>query len=537
MRGLPFVMDLKRLRDRVWLTASVHYHALRHRPRSYRKALWAWVRRKRLRARSRFAPLLGAAPNAYKLWLLREQLPDRADKAEDNIVALVDLRAIGDPRKTMEALAREGIPAHGFHGLPGEGEALAAQLSNADPNASLWLMPLAAGDLVAVGAGAAYRSAISTRAATLIYADDDLIVADKRDNPYFKPEWNPELFRFQDYVSGACIVRVRGGDVASLMERPDWQTVLLREAAAAQEPVHVPKILHHRQIRPQPGYPTQIKVCRDALPPVSVVIPTRNRVDLLRVCLGGLAATDYPAVETIIVDNGSDDPETLALLDGLDGASNTVLRMPGPFNYSRLNNEAVNVARGTLLCLLNNDVEMISRDWLATLASQAIRGDVGAAGARLLYPDGRIQHAGVVIGVGGGAAHAHRFLQPEETGYFDRHRLPQFVSAVTAACLVVQRDRFLAVGGLDEVRFPVAFNDVDLCMRLNARGWRSLYEPRATLIHHESVSRGFDRDPVGAARLAGELEALKRRWGTDRVTDPYHHVELSPFSEQFVIRL
>jgi len=142
-----------------------------------------------------------------------------------------------------------------------------------------------------------------------------------------------------------------------------------------------------------------------------------------------------------------------------------------------------------------------------------------------------------VIGVGNAAGHAHRFLYPDEQAYFRRHALPQFTSAVTAACLLVQRDRFMAVGGLDERHFPVAFNDVDLCLRLNQRGWQSLYEPRATLIHHESVSRGLDQDPVGAARFADELAALKRIWKTDEIIDPFHHPDLSRASERFAIAL
>jgi GT2 family glycosyltransferase len=139
--------------------------------------------------------------------------------------------------------------------------------------------------------------------------------------------------------------------------------------------------------------------------------------------------------------------------------------------------------------------------------------------------------------MGNAAGHGHRLLRPDEEGYFYRHSLPQFVSAVTAACLVVERERYLAAGGLDEHNFAVAFNDVDLCMRLNQKGWQSLYEPRATLIHHESVSRGLDRDPVGAMRLAGELSALQRLWRTDKLIDPFHHPELSRASERFVIRL
>jgi len=207
----------------------------------------------------------------------------------------------------------------------------------------------------------------------------------------------------------------------------------------------------------------------------------------------------------------------------------------GAFNFSRLNNVAVRRATGDLLCFLNNDVEMPDPDWLAILVRQAVRPAIGAVGARLLYPDGTIQHAGVFTGIGGGAGHAHRFLGKDEGGYFERARLPQRVSAVTGACLVVARKKFLEVGGFDEEDFPVAFNDVDLCLKLNERGWQSFYEPRATLIHHESKSRGSDSLKANRARFAEELAALKRKWHTDERPDPFHHPHLSPFCEQFLI--
>jgi GT2 family glycosyltransferase len=209
--------------------------------------------------------------------------------------------------------------------------------------------------------------------------------------------------------------------------------------------------------------------------------------------------------------------------------------MSGAFNYSKLNNAAVRAAAGDFLCFLNNDVEMVDGDWLSLLVRQAVRSDMGAVGARLLYPDHTIQHAGVFTGIGGGAGHGHRFQREEESGYFERARLPQQVSAVTAACLVVAREKFLAVGGYDEADFPVAFNDVDLCLKLNARGWQSFYEPRAMLIHHESKSRGSDSARSNRVRFAGELAALKSKWRTDERVDPYHHPHLSRFSEQFLI--
>jgi GT2 family glycosyltransferase len=319
--------------------------------------------------------------------------------------------------------------------------------------------------------------------------------------------------------------------------RADWAYGLVAGAAGEGTPLHVRRMLHHRRVRPQPCVPAAAQAAGRELPPVSVIVPTRNRADLLETCLAGIAATAYPDLEVIVVDNDSDDPRTLGLLDGLDPARHRVLRHAGPFNFSAINNRAAGEARGQVLCLLNNDIEVIGPDWLATMVGQALRPEVGAVGARLLYPDGRIQHAGVVLGIAGAAAHAHRLLRPGEEGYFRRHDLPQFVSAVTAACLVVRRDRFLAVGGFDEHDFPVSFNDVDLCMRLDRQGWQTLYEPRATLIHHESISRGLDRDPAGAARLAGEVAALRRRWQTDRLADPFHHPELSPYSEHFVVRV
>jgi len=272
-------------------------------------------------------------------------------------------------------------------------------------------------------------------------------------------------------------------------------------------------------------------------PAITVIVPTRNKVDLLRTCMEGLARTAYPSMDVIVVDNGTDDPEALAYLKSLEFEGVTLLRIEGAFNFSALNNAAARVARGDLLCFLNNDVEILDSDWLAILVSQAVRSDIGAVGARLLYPDGTIQHAGVFTGIGGGAAHAHRFQREADPGYFERARLPQQVSAVTAACLVVTREKFLAVGGFNERDFPVAFNDVDLCLKLNARGWQSFYEPRATLIHHESKSRGNDRARPNRSRFAAELAALKDKWHTDCEQDPYHHPYLSRFCEQFVIAL
>ena len=249
-----------------------------------------------------------------------------------------------------------------------------------------------------------------------------------------------------------------------------------------------------------------------ALPLVSVIIPTRDRAELLRVSAGGvLGATDYPNIELLIVDNGSREAASTRLLAELAADPRVhILRDDSPFNFSRLNNATAEAARGPYLCLLNNDTEVIEPGWLTALMRQAVRPGVGAVGAKLLYPDGSIQHAGVVLGPAG-AEHAHRFLPDAEAGDFAAAHVARAVSAVTAACLLVEKAKYMAVGGLDEA-LAVAFNDVDLCLKLGAAGWRNIYEPAARLIHHESKSR--DTTAPDAAARAQEAALIRRRWGS-----------------------
>ncbi|TXC69879.1 glycosyltransferase [Sphingomonas ginsenosidivorax] len=532
-----------------WLAAYVHVDAFRLDPCAYLTAAKWWIKRKRVRARGQFAPLLGQSPKAYRLWALRQDRAGRTTLLQvDRPPILALVAAVGDDRElaiTLRSLTAQGISAHVIDSgyTPGVRSGLINTLDEIDWASGPWLMPVVAGDRLASGAAGAYRAAIADQGLAeaptrIVYADDDLSNRrNQRSAPHFKPDWNSELFRHFDYLTGACIVRARRQDIQELSGTQDWAQQLVIRAAGKGVPFHVREVLHHRRARIAPSVAAAPIVLRGDLPPVTVIIPIRNRVDLLRTCLDGVAATKYPDIEVIVVDNDSDDPQTLSYLAALDPARHRVVRHPGPFNYSAMNNRAVAGAHGQLICLLNNDVEVLEPDWLAMMAVQAMRKDVGAVGARLLYPDGRIQHAGVVIGVGNAAGHAHRFVHPDEEGYFRRHALAQFTTAVTGACLLVQRERFEAVGGLDEHNFAVAFNDVDLCLRLNQRGWQSLYEPRATLIHHESVSRGFDRDVAGAARFAGELAALQRIWKTDEIIDPWHHPHLSRAAERFTVMI
>lgn len=528
--------------QQAWLAARVQFDGFSSSPRTYVTALWWRLLRKRVRSRSMIEPLIGRSPHAFALWLARHDGARHARRPSDltgsvRIMIGLDVNAGEDGlAETLRSLDQAGtLLGKTRLGAPG-------LRPTAPPQLPFWLCALRPGDRLAPDFLAAYATAALNTDKPIIYADDDLQDGKgRRYDPHFKPDWNPELYRWHDFLSYSCLLRI--DDLAELnevAERADWVDTLIARRLAADPAgaVHLPQLLHHRRARalphlPRPGESEPLA----ELPSVTVIVPTRNRVELLRNCIAGLRGTHYARLDLIVIDNDSDDPATLAYLREIEGPDCRILPYHGAFNYSAMNNAAAATATGDLLCFLNNDIEMLDGDWLTHMVQQAVRPHVGAVGARLLYPDGSIQHAGVVIGVGGGAAHAHRYLRPEDNGYFSRHNLPQFVSAVTAACLVVRRDHFQAVEGFDEVRFPVAFNDVDLCLKLNAQGWQSFYEPRATLVHHESKSRGKDSHRSNRDRFAGELSALKARWHTNLLTDPYHHPWLSRFSEQFVLRL
>jgi GT2 family glycosyltransferase len=267
----------------------------------------------------------------------------------------------------------------------------------------------------------------------------------------------------------------------------------------------------------------------------SIIIPTRNRVDLLRRCL----ETIQPAVaralaEIIIVDNDSSDAEMLAFLSSIEGRTATIVRVPGTFNFSKLNNVAMRAAKGDYLCLLNNDIEALDDLWLDEMLGRLAEPDVGAVGATLLWPSGVIQHAGVVLGPNLGVAHAFSDRMQDDAGYADMLTVAHECSAVTAACLLTRKTDYAAVGGMDEIYFPVNFNDVDYCLKLRAFGKRIVLTPHARLLHLESASRGTDERFGGAARLQRELRTLRARWLEALVNDPYYSPLLSldsiPFS-------
>lgn len=311
---------------------------------------------------------------------------------------------------------------------------------------------------------------------------------------------------------------------------PELDASVASQVLASATAAHLDKrgIAAAVTVRPADASPS-VRVSRHAEPQrVSVIIPTRNHAALLRRCLETIApAVERLDAEVIVADNDSSDGETLEYLASIDGAEATVIRAPGPFNFSRINNLAARAAKGDLLCLLNNDVEALDDTWLAEMVSRIAEPDVGAVGATLLWPSGIIQHAGVVLGPGLGASHAFTDRMNDDPGYAGMLSVARECSAVTAACLLTRKADYLAVGGMDEMAFPVNFNDVDYCLRLRARGSRIVVTPDARLLHLESASRGTDQRSDKAARMQRELRMLRARWLETIVNDPYYSPLLS----------
>ncbi len=356
--------------------------------------------------------------------------------------------------------------------------------------------------------------------------------------PIIKPDWDPILDRSIDLLAGSLMVSRAIYD--EVVATKLGTTIALEVSDAARSslkgPGHLSAMLSFAgatTVRPIPSLNGPLKDC----PMVSIIILTRDRSDLLIPLFAMLDHLDYQGqVERIVVDNGSTESELISFLEAHEAQGGLRwLRCPGPFNFAALNNAAVAEARGEMLCLLNNDIEPQDRSWLSHMVRRAIDPTVGAVGAMLLYPNGTIQHAGVAIGVGNAAGHVQRFADPCETRFANWHAMSRRVAAVTAACLVIRKAAFEKVGGFDSQQFPVAFNDVDLCLRLQAEGLHNIYEAKSRLIHHESLSRGRDNSPENSARFAAELAALRLTWHTDTREDNFWSPLFLRTSEQCLL--
>lgn len=420
--------------------------------------------------------------------------------------------------------------------------------------------------------------------AKVIYSDEDLMSeSGERITPHFKSDWNPELLLAHNYITHLCcyksdVIKQLGGIRQGLDGAQDYDLILRASRIVKPEDIiHIPKILYHWRMvegstamsSSAKSYATQagLKALQDhmfninpaasvvhserdnfykvnwplengnnPLPKVSVIVPTRDGLDVLKPCIEGLIHnTNYKNLEVVILDNGSQELATLNYFKPLSQYSFIkIVRDDGPFNYSALNNHAVQESSGELICMLNNDIEIIHDDWLSEMVSLAIRPEVGCVGAKLLYPDDTIQHAGVIMGLGGYAAHSHRGIGRYEAGYFYRAQVRQNLSAVTAACLLVKRDIYEQVNGLDE-QFEVAYNDVDFCLRVQAAGYKNIYTPYAELYHHESKTRGSDDTAPKQKRFDKEKALLLERWSNVIRHDPYYNSNLTKSSEKFCL--
>jgi GT2 family glycosyltransferase len=324
------------------------------------------------------------------------------------------------------------------------------------------------------------------------------------------------------------------GSVATV---PTFDLTAAQESLAAATRAH----LKRRGIlaRVEPGWGQVLPAVRVSQnvreAAVTIVIPTRNRRDLLEACIASLQpALSKRVCEIIVVDNESTELDALDYLSSIDGKGARVIRVAGDFNFSRLNNAAASAANGTFLCLLNNDVQAVDDDWLEEMLGRIAAPDVGAIGAMLLWPSGIVQHGGVVLGPNFAATHAFNDRMDGDAGYCDILRVAHQCSAVTAACLLTRRKDYLDVGGMDEFRFPVNFNDVDYCLKLRAAGKRIVFTPHARLRHLESASRGPDAQPDRKARAERELRNLRAKWADVLLSDPFYNPVLSldpvPFS-------
>ncbi|NES24824.1 MAG: glycosyltransferase family 2 protein [Symploca sp. SIO3E6] len=418
--------------------------------------------------------------------------------------------------------------------------------------------------------------------ADMIYSDEDKIQDDgKFKEPFFKPDWCPDSFLSRMYtahlgVYRRALVTEIGGFRVGYEGSQDYDLVL-RLTEKTDKIFHIPKILYHWRSHTastasnleSKNYAMDAaqKALADALrrrgelsarvislacghhivryevkefKKVSIIIPTKNLGKILDNCLQSIfAKTQYPNYEVLLIDNGSTEARTQQVIQNWqskepDRFSYKLLDIP--FNFSKINNYAVEHCQGEYLLFLNNDTEVVTPDWLEAMVEQAQRPAIGAVGAMLLYPDKTIQHAGVVAGIGGVAGHSHKYSDSDSPGYFGQLQTINNYSAVTAACLMCRRNLFEEVGGFTE-ELTIAFNDVDFCFKLIEQGYRNIYLPHVVLYHYESKSRGYEDTVEKQTRFSREIQYMQHKWQKFIQYDPCYNLNLTNKTEDFSLRL
>lgn len=424
--------------------------------------------------------------------------------------------------------------------------------------------------------------AICEHGADFIYTDENTFSEEPRDayNPHFKPDFSPDTLRSYNYI---CHLSVFSrelldsvGYFRSEYDGSQDYDLILRLTEKAKKVFHIRKILYYwrahknsvaQDVGAKPytvtaakkalaahlercglkgevldsSVPTtyHIKYEIDGNPLVSLIIPNKDHTDDLDICLESLyEKSSYKNFEVIIVENNSTEKETFEYYEALTKKHGNIkiVKWEGNFNYSAINNFGVNYAKGEYILLLNNDVEIINGSCFEEMLMFAQRKDVGAVGAKLYYSDDTVQHAGVILGLGGTAGHAHKHFGRSHPGYMARASIAQNLTACTAACLMMRRDVFDEVGGLDE-EFEVAFNDVDLCMKIRKKGYLVVFTPYAELYHYESKSRGNDSTPEKLERFRGEIDRFKEKWQKQLDDgDPYYNPNLTLTRDDFSLK-
>lgn len=416
--------------------------------------------------------------------------------------------------------------------------------------------------------------------ADFLYSDEDKISRDgkRRYRPHFKPDWSPDTMLSHNYVCHLSVIRKsvieEAGGFREGYEGSQDYDLFLRVSRVTDRIRHIPKVLYHWRAHGESAaqsadaksyaYDSAKKAIIDHLkwsghaasvsgvapgtyrvryqvkgsPEVSIIIPANGKTGVLETCVSSiLEKTSYPGFRIIIVANGSRDEKTCRYYSRLRKYGRiSILSYDQPFNYSPVNNYAASKTGSDYLLFLHADMEIINGDWLTEMLGHAQRKEVGAVGARLYYPNGRLQHAGVILGVAGVANHFHRGLPKNFEGYFNRTVLIQNLSAVTAACLMMRREVFEEVEGFDE-RYAHAYNDVDLCMKVRAKGYLIIYTPYAELYHFESFSRGYEDTPEKQRRFEKEIALFRAKWGSVlEKGDPYYNPNLTLGKCDFSVR-
>ena len=446
--------------------------------------------------------------------------------------------------------------------------------------------------------------------AKLIYSDEDKI--DEKDNrfsPYFKSDWNKDLFFSQNYINHLTVIKKEiadkiGGFRKGYEGSQDYDFLLRSlKYIKDEEIVHIPKILYHwraikgstaldpsakeyatiagimalknffeshnktveviegliphsyKVIYPVPGKsfkeliePFQYSAINKEIyskvsnkkikakkPFISIIIPTKDKIDYLKKCIDSIInKTKYYNYEIIIVSNNSTEKETFEYFDNISAENIKVIEYDIPFNYSKINNYAVFHSRGDILIFMNNDIEIISENWLCEMIQHNLRDEIGVVGAKLYYENDTIQHGGVILGIGGVAGHAHKYFSKGEDGYFGRLKLIQNYSAVTGALMSVRKEVFEEVGGFEE-KLAVAFNDIDFCLKVKEKGYRNLWTPYVEAYHYESISRGKEDSAEKIERFNKEIKYMKSKWNDLLLSDKYYNPNLTLTREDFSI--